>query len=159
VGRGRERESDRADASDLDDLAALRHRWRTEASGEAGHGRDGFAAQFREWYGAHAASHRPYLVSVSGEAVGCAWLMVVDRIPGPGRFLRRAGIVQSVYVAPEHRNQGVGEALLRVVIDNARAMGLEYLMVHPSARSPSLYQRVGFAGAEQTLELRLPPGT
>ena len=147
----------RADASHLEALVALRYRWRIEESKEAGLSLEEFAARFADWYAAHAASHHPYLVSLDDVAIGCAWLMVVDRIPGPGKFLRRAGIVQSVYVAPEHRNHGVGEAMLRVLVDDARAMGLEYLSVHPSARSPSLYERVGFVGAEQTLELRLGP--
>ncbi len=148
----------RAGASNFDDLVALRYRWRTEESGEVGLSFEEFAKQFREWYGAHSETHRPYLVADGDRVVGCAWLMVVDRIPGPGRFVRRAGIVQSVYVQPELRNQGLGEELMRVVIDDARAMGLEYLTVHPSARSPAFYQRLGFTGADRTLELRFHPG-
>jgi GNAT superfamily N-acetyltransferase len=144
----------RADDAELSHLVALRYRWRTEESGESRGGLDGFEQQFREWYLTHRESHIGYLLSVSGEPVGCGWLFIIDRIPGPELFLRRAGMIQSVYVKPEHRNHGLGQQLMRTVIDEARAMSLDYLIVHPSKLSFGFYRQIGFAEAEKALELR-----
>ncbi len=144
----------RANDDDLSALAWLRHRWRVEEAGETGEEVASFEARFREWYGAHRSTHVGYLASVGSIAVGCAWLCVIDRIPSPERFVRRGGMLQSVYVEPARRNGGVGEGLIRRMIDDARAMKLDYVMVHPSARSFPFYRRLGFSDAENLLELR-----
>ncbi len=144
----------RADDGDIALLAALRYRWRVEEGGERGEGTAPFEASFREWFDAHRSTHAGYLASVDGDAIGCAWLCTVDRVPGPEKLIRRAGIIQSVYVVPEQRNRGVGEGLVRRIIEDARARELDYLMVHPSAASFSFYRRLGFSESRKLLELR-----
>lgn len=145
---------ERADASSLGDLAALRYRWRTEESGELGGGPEVFAEQFRAWREEHAATHEGYVAREDGVAVGCAWLAIVARVPSPENIERRAGVLQSVYVVPERRNTGVGTALVETLIDVARRGGLDYLMVHPSLASFPFYRRLGFGDALRLLELR-----
>jgi GNAT superfamily N-acetyltransferase len=140
--------------SDLAQLAALRYRWRVEEAGERGEGEALFVEKLREWYDAHRATHAGYLATLDGNAIGCAWLCTIDRVPGPGRFVRRAGILQSVYVAPPQRNRGVGEGLIRLTIEEAKERGFDYLMVHPSMASSSFYRRLGFVESEKLLELR-----
>jgi GNAT superfamily N-acetyltransferase len=140
--------------SDLAQLAALRYRWRVEEAGERGEGEALFVEKLREWYDAHRATHAGYLATLDGNAIGCAWLCTIDRVPGPGRFVRRAGILQSVYVAPPQRNRGVGEGLIRLTIEEAKERGFDYLMVHPSMASFSFYRRLGFVESEKLLELR-----
>jgi GNAT superfamily N-acetyltransferase len=144
----------RAGEGDLAQLAALRYRWRVEEAGERGEGEALFVEKLREWYDAHRATHAGYLATLDGNAIGCAWLCTIDRVPGPGRFVRRAGILQSVYVAPPQRNRGVGEGLIRLTIEEAKERGFDYLMVHPSMASFSFYRRLGFVESEKLLELR-----
>ncbi len=143
-----------ADESDFAHLAALRYRWRAEEEGERGAGEAEFEARFRLWYEAHRATHLGYLAMSEETAIGCAWLFIVDRIPGPKKFIRRAGILQSVYVEPPRRNSGVGAGLLRRLINDAKERELDYLMVHPSPASFSFYRRLGFAESGRVLELR-----
>jgi ribosomal protein S18 acetylase RimI-like enzyme len=144
----------RADESNLSDLAALRYQWRTEELGERGLSPAEFETRFSEWLARHRESHRGYMATIAGVSVGCAWLVIVDRVPGPARFDRRGGMLQSVYVSPEYRNGGVGADLVDLLIGDAREMGLDYLIVHPSERSFPFYRRLGFAAAEKALELR-----
>ena len=101
----------------------------------------------------------PFLVEVDGYAVGMAWLVVVERIPGPEKWLRLSGLLQSVYVLAEHRNGGLGALLLRELIDGARAEGLDYLSVHPSPPSYPFYRRLGFTGEGRLLFLDLDADT
>lgn len=145
----------RAGDDDATTLAALRYRWRVHEGGERAVDASEFEARFLEWYEAHRGTHRGSLAVRDGDAVGCAWLCVIDRIPGPEKFVRRAGVLQSVYVESAHRNQGIGGELVGLVVDDARALHLDYLMVHPSRRSFSFYRRLGFGETEQLLELRL----
>jgi GNAT superfamily N-acetyltransferase len=144
----------RADESNLSDLVALRFQWRSEELGERGLSLEVFDARFREWCAVHRESHVGYLATIGEVGVGCAWLVFVDRVPSPAKFVRRGGMIQSVYVSPTHRNAHVGSDLVGVLISEARATGLDYLIVHPSERSLPFYRRLGFAPAEKALELR-----
>jgi GNAT superfamily N-acetyltransferase len=144
----------RAGPANVSDLATLRFQWRTEEEGEKGLSREGFEVKFFEWYEKHRESHRAYVATINGKSVGCAWLYVIDRIPGPENFVRQAGIVQSVYVQPVFRGGGIGTKLVESLISDARTMQLDYLTTHPSSASFPFYQRLGFEASDRTLELR-----
>jgi GNAT superfamily N-acetyltransferase len=103
----------------------------------------------------HRSSHVPFLALRNGMPIGMAWLTLVDRVPGPGHFARRSAYIQSAYVVPLERSNGVGTGLVQLVLDHARQLDLGYVAVHPSDRSFSLYRRVGFTGTDRVLELRL----
>jgi len=135
-------------------LAGLRFRWRHDEGGEAGDLQT-FAPAFRAWWRDHAATHLGFLAEVDGEAAGMAWLGVLVRIPGPDRFERTSGMIQSVYVSPDARGRGIGTSLVELAIATARERGLDYLGVHPSERSYPVYERAGFARTSSVLELGL----
>jgi len=114
-----------------------------------------FTGAFGEWLAEHGGGHLAWLAEVDGEAVGMAWLAVIHRVPGPQVWVRLAGNLQSVYVTPAQRGNGIGAALVRAVIEDGRRIGLDYISVHPSERSFSLYCRAGFADSAGVLELDL----
>jgi GNAT superfamily N-acetyltransferase len=145
----------RAGPDDVGDLATLRYSWRVDELGEQGLDAEEFESQMRGWIGRHRDTHLGYLATQDAVAVACAWLCVIDRIPAPATFVRRAGVLQSVYVRPAQRNVGVGSDLVRLIIEEARAMDLDYLSVHPFEASVTFYQRLGFDVPDRTLELRL----
>ena len=147
----------RASDNDLGDLIALRYRWRSEESGETGMDFEEFEPRCRQWLIEHRDTHLGYVARRASRPIGCAWLCVIDRVPGPGRFERRGGMLQSVYVEPLTRNAGVGSDLIRVLLEDARRMGLDYVMVHPSSKSFGFYCRLGFETADRALELRFEP--
>jgi len=140
--------------ADVRALADLRFTWRHDESGERGD-LDTFGPVFAEWWAAHAETHVAFVGEVGGHAVGMAWLGIITRVPGPERFRRLSGIVQSVYVRPEARGHGLGGALVDAVVAYARQRGLDYLAVHPSELSYPVYERAGFALTRSVLELGL----
>lgn len=141
-------------AGDVEALAALRFRWRHDEGGEQGD-LDTFAPAFATWWRAHDASHVALLALEDGAAVGMAWLAIMERVPGPERFRRTSGMVQSVYVVPEARGRGVAAGLMTALVTTARERGLDYLGVHPSERSYAVYERAGFHRTSGVLELGL----
>jgi GNAT superfamily N-acetyltransferase len=145
-----------ADRSDADELARLRWTWRAVERGEQGDS-DQFSSDFASWMIEHERTHLPYLIEIGGCAVGMAWLVVIERIPGPENWRRLSGVLQSVYVVPEHRNHGLGTPLIRELIEGARTRGLDYLSVHPSPLSFAFYRRLGFLGEGSLLFLNLIP--
>lgn len=144
-----------AGAGDAAALAGLRFRWQAVEKGRVGLEHAAYADVIGRWMSAHRQTHRAFLAERDGEAVAMAWLVVVDRVPSPAAMVRRAGMLQSVYVRDDLRDDGVGSALVRHVVGVARAAGYSYLMVHPSHRSVEFYERLGFSAPERELELRL----
>ena len=88
------------------------------------------------------------VVRRDGRPVGCGALRRL-RDAAPVRELGpRVGELKRMYVAPEVRGRGVGRALLARLEDEARALGLERLVLETGTRQAealALYRRVGFA--------------
>ena len=140
---------------DVLELSQLRFAWRRHERHEGGMAFEQFHPRFEGWMKDHQETHLGFLGSLEGEAIAMAWLAVVDRVPGPEIFVRRCAYIQSVYVAPAHRDAGHGAALMEAVLEEARALKLDYLAVHPSPASFSFYRRLGFDETTRVLELDL----
>ena len=108
-------------------------------------------AAFAEWVAAHARTHLPFVAEVDGHVVGAAWLLVAERVPGNESSDRCYGDVQSVMVRQEHRNRGIGAALMAAILAEARARKLEHVTVHSGRRAVDFYLRNGFRQHRQIL--------
>lgn len=145
-----------ATAADSEELAHLRWVWRAVERSEIGMAKPDFSAEFGRWFVDHLGSHVAFLARAGALAVGMAWLAVIERVPGPAIWTRRAGHLQSVYVLPDYRDRGIGAALVTEALQEAAKHGLDYVIVHPSERSFPLYRRLGFreTGGELEADLR-----
>ncbi len=74
---------------------------------------------------------------------------VVDLERGP------EAIVLNVYVAPDWRRRGVGEALMRTLLDDLARRGIRRIVLHAADAGRRLYERLGFV---PTNEMRLTSG-
>jgi len=143
-----------------------RLRWRFSRDGGGGDGgsdgdgdgdrgdRAAFLAYFTGWVLDNIATHLPFVVEVDGRAAGMAWLALSTRVPSASRLDRRTGDVQSVFVVPELRNQGVGAALIEAILRDARNRELELVTVHSSRGAVTLYLRSGFRDGQRWFEWR-----
>jgi GNAT superfamily N-acetyltransferase len=104
----------------------------------------GALAAYADWVAAHASTHLPFVAEAGGHVVGAAWLLVADRVPRGAAFDRRYGDIQSVMVRAEHRNRGVGTALIAAILAEARARDLAHVTVHSGRRAVDFYLRAGF---------------
>ena len=62
----------------------------------------------------------------------------------------KAALFEDLVVAPEHRKRGIGEALLKHVVAQARAEGvlrITLLTDMQNERAQAMYRRVGFVGS------------
>jgi GNAT superfamily N-acetyltransferase len=129
----------RADKADVAALAELRDI------------RDDQREAYAVWVAAHAETHLPFVAEVDGTVVGCAWLLVAERVPGNGKLDRWYGDIQSVMVREEHRNRGIGSALIAAILAEARSRGLLHVTVHSGRRAVDFYLRNGFSHHRQLL--------
>jgi len=140
--------------ADADALRDLRRAWREEDAG--GPIEDAaFDAAFDEWWAAEAPRRRHWVAAVDGHVVGMASVVVMVRMPQPGRVPSRWGYVHHVYVRPEHRGTGLGGALLDAVIGACRDDGFERLVLHPTERSLPFYEHLGFEPAADLVAMAL----
>ena len=56
----------------------------------------------------------------------------------------------SVFVAPQHRGQGIGTALIRRVIQQARTLGISQLYLFTTPDKEGFYARLGWSLIERT---------
>lgn len=150
----------RASADDVPTIAALRRAStlvgsrRAEQAGPTSDDDcdDDFEVELAEWFAHEQHQRITWLAEVGDRPVGMLNLMVFTRMPKPrsaaaAGSARRWGYVANVYVVPEHRNRGIGGAMLDEAVALADAQGFARLVLSPSERSVPFYERAGFASA------------
>lgn len=138
-----------ATVADTDELARLRWEFRIESGTPATRTYETFLEEFRAF--AHdafddMATWRAWVADGGGRLVGCAWLRLIERVPHPNKALdeRPIAYVTNMFVDPDHRNSGLGRALLDRVLDFAREREVDGVVLWPSDRSRPFYERAGF---------------
>jgi GNAT superfamily N-acetyltransferase len=95
-------------------------------------------------------------VDPRGTPLGTVHGTVVRKLPSPRRPTDAWMHVSFLYVTSTAREQGIGEALLRTLLDWCAAHAVVRVQLHAVAEARSLYERVGFVPpSEGLLELRL----
>jgi len=83
------------------------------------------------------------------------YIVVVKKVPKPEKINGLWGYITAVYNMPEYRNKGICSALMGYVKEWSRIKKLELLIVWPSERSISFYERSGFNDINDVMELSL----
>ena len=93
-----------------------------------------------EWDGEDAGAAHGLASDAHNRAIGTARLLLHARLAHIGRMA----------VLPEWRHQGVGSALLELMLGEARARGANAVFLHAQASAVSFYEPAGFVveGAE-----------
>jgi GNAT superfamily N-acetyltransferase len=86
--------------------------------------------------------------------IGGAGMQLRELAPRPDRSGQHLpsgpeGYVLNVYTEPQWRRQGVADSLLRALIAWATARGVQRLSLHASAEGRPLYEKLGFAPANE----------
>lgn len=148
-----------ATLDDVPELGRLRWELYAEQDGEPAESPETYADRFRRFVAERLGSDdwRCWVAREGDRLVGAMWLHTVHRVPVPGKRAGPIGYLTNVYVAPEHRNAGLGARML----DRAKAWcadeGFSVVIVWPSERSRSFYHRGGFDRSDEPLVLDVRP--
>ncbi|GAA1242896.1 GNAT family N-acetyltransferase [Microbacterium phyllosphaerae] len=143
---------ERAGSRDIRGLARVRWRDRSDhpADDEAF---DSFVSDLSSWWETHHDTHSAFVARTDdGVIIGAAWVALLPRVPSPGSTSRLSADIQSVFVVPEHRGEGLGTALVDAASRHAEDAGALRITVHSSARAVSLYRRLQYAGSPTLLQ-------
>lgn len=144
----------RAGDGDLAAIVRLRREWTQE---EAGDSKDpNFTERLAAWFARESSGRILWLAEVGGRPVGMMNLAVFERMPQPGRAPSRWGYLGNAFVLAAYRSQGIGRELIEAVLGYADENGFARVVLSPSERSISFYERAGF-GPANALMLRTPP--
>ena len=134
-----------ANAAYATELARLR--WESREEDQANHSEADFLRECEVWIQEALASRR-WIMAVAesrpGVLLGCMFLQSVEKVPVPGGRRRAWGYITNSFVRLEQRRHGIGQKLLRFLIEAAQNSGFEFLIVWPSEAAVRFYQREGF---------------
>ncbi|HEX3084108.1 MAG TPA: GNAT family N-acetyltransferase [Pyrinomonadaceae bacterium] len=146
-----------ASVSDAPALAVLRYDLRA-STGRATEPRTDFMQRCTSWMEIrlHETERwRCWVAEEKGGLIGAVWVQLIEKIPNPRFETEQHGYLTNFYVAKPARGQGLGSRLLREAIKWCESRGVHAIILWPTDRSRSLYQRHGFAVREDIMELIL----
>ena len=94
-------------------------------------------------------------VAESDKVIGALWLQLVEKIPNPRAEPEYHAYLTNFYICESARGRGLGSRLLRVALDWCSARKVHAVILWPSEKSRTLYERHGFAVRSDLLELVL----
>jgi GNAT superfamily N-acetyltransferase len=91
------------------------------------------------------------------QLIGAVWLQLVEKIPNPRSEAEHHAYLTNFYVDESVRGKGIGTRLLLEVIDWCKTRDVHAIVLWPTERSRSLYERQGFAVRDDLMELIVKP--
>ena len=106
------------------------------------------AERWRCWV---ATRDRSVPAPPQSEIIGQVWLQILPKVPNPVGERDRHAYLSNLYVAPEARG-GVGSRLLDAALGWADRHGVDCVVLWPTPKSTTLYERHGFARPGDVME-------
>jgi len=146
-----------ADLDDVPELARLRYELYAEQERVVAESAESYRDRFAAFAVRALASDRwrAWVARGGDGLVGAMWLRTVERVPVPGKRAGPIGYLTNVYIAPRHRNAGLGARMLDRVTAWCREEGFSLVIVWPTERSRSFYGRAGFDRPDEPLVVEL----
>ena len=147
-----------ANASDAPALAVLRYALRS-STGVATEPKSEFLRRCTAWM-EHRLKKDVWVCWVAEEdeqLIGAVWLQLVEKIPNPRSEAEHHAYLTNFYVDERARGRGVGTKLLSAAIEWCKTADVHAIILWPTERSRSLYERNGFAVRDDLLELIVKP--
>ena len=144
-----------AEPADAAALADLRYALRS-STGTATEPRPEFLARCTAWMESHLRDEqrwRCWVAERDQKLIGAVWLQLVEKIPNPRAETEHHAYVTNFYIDEAARGRGLGSRLLHNVIEWCQSHDVHAVILWPTERSRSLYQRHGFAVREDIMEL------
>jgi ribosomal protein S18 acetylase RimI-like enzyme len=142
----------RAKPADAAQLARLRYEFRSSLRPPA-ESMESFLPRCTAWMQERLAtsSWLCWVAESDGAIVGHVWLDIIEKIPNPGPEDELHGYITNAYVQDRLRNQGIGARLLDAALSYCKANRVDSVILWPTQRSRSLYERYGFTRAENVM--------
>ena len=78
-------------------------------------------------------------------AIGAIWLQLIEKVPNPVVEREAHAYVTNLFVLESERGRGAGSMLLDAAVAECRSWDVDTIILWPTPRSRTLYERHGFA--------------
>ena len=111
----------------------------------------------RQYYRRHiaAGSHIAIVADVDGADAGCGAICLTEELPSPDNPSGRCAYLMNIYVREEFRGHGVGHAIVKWLVEEARLMGCDKIYLETTDAARSLYKSTGFDDLPGLMKLRI----
>lgn len=139
-------------------LAQLRYALRA-STGRATEPEAEFIGRCSDWMHKHlqTGAWECWVAEVNQQLIGAIWVQLVEKIPNPRAEAEHHAYITNFYIQPEARGCGIGSQLLRAALNWCRKRDVHAVILWPTERSRSLYERHGFAVRGDLMELIIKP--
>lgn len=94
-----------------------------------------------------------WVAADNGTIISNMFIKRIEKLPELDGAISYLGYVTNVYTVPAYRNKGIGAKLMERAKEWCAGQGFELLIVWPSDESIPFYERAGFKGENEILEL------
>lgn len=110
----------------------------------------------RKYYEQHIpdGSHRAIIAEIDGMEGGCGSICLGDELPSPDNPSGRCAYLMNIYVRDSFRERGVGHAIVRNLVDEARGLGCGKIYLETTEQGRGLYESLGFGDLPDMMKLR-----
>ena len=150
----------RATADDAVILATLRFEFRS-AIGDAIESPEEFVARCETWMRDRLSDNEFWFAWIAETldeggplAIGAVWMQLIEKVPNPVVEKEAHAYVTNLFVLESERGRGAGSMLLDAAVSECRAWDVDTIILWPTPRSRSLYERHGF-GATTNIMARV----
>jgi GNAT superfamily N-acetyltransferase len=96
---------------------------------------------------------RAWVLEEHDRIIGALWLQLIEKIPNPTAESEVMAYITNVFVNEDSRGKGLGSSLLSVALEFCKRENIQTVILWPSEKSRTLYERHGFAVREDLMEL------
>ena len=148
-----------ANPEDSANLAKLRYDFRSNTKND-NESEPEFLARCNEWMSERLqqTNWRCWVAQQDSSIIGALWLQLIEKIPNPTSESELHAYITNVFVSETARGQGLGSLLLDEALRFCKRQLVHAVILWPSEKSRSLYQRHGFAVQSDLMELILRSG-
>ena len=87
--------------------------------------------------------------------VGCGGICFYREMPSPDNPTGKCAYLMNIYTKPQFRKQGVGEAIIKWLVEQAIKRGISKIYLETSESGKRLYTKFGFVPMQDMM--KLPP--
>jgi len=134
-------------------LANVRYQFRSTAASDVENDSE-FLNRCERWMREHLqqSNWRCWVAEDDQKIIGALWLQLIEKIPNPTSEPEFHAYITNVFVHEAARGQGIGSRLVDEAISFCKQKRVHAVILWPSERSRSLYERHGFAVRPDLLE-------
>lgn len=108
------------------------------------------------YYKTHLAdgTHLPFIALEDGIEAGCGSICLYDELPSPDNPSGKCGYLMNIYVRERYREMGIGHAIVRKLVEEAKQHGCNKIYLETTAEGRPVYESMGFHDLPDMMKLK-----